>query len=65
MRDQSLIVGGLGLGHRQFGLDPRRSFALCDQRRLQRGDVVGQIIGRRHAPDYPRSPRSVHSSTIG
>jgi hypothetical protein len=48
MGDHSLIVGGLGLGHRQFRLDPGRPGrlldALCalhDQRRLQRGDVIG------------------------
>ena len=34
MGDQGLIVGGLGLGHRQFGFDPRRPGALGDQRRL-------------------------------
>jgi hypothetical protein len=47
MRDQGLIIGRLGLGHRQLGLDPRRSFALHDQRRLQRGNVVGEVIDRR------------------
>ena len=30
MCNQGLIIGSLGLGHRQFGLDPRRSFALRD-----------------------------------
>jgi len=28
------LVGRLDLGYRQLGLDPRRSFALHDQRRL-------------------------------
>jgi len=52
MGDHGLIVGGLGLGHRQFRLDPRRPgrfldafCALHDQRRLQRGDVVGEVLG--------------------
>ena len=66
MRDQGLILGGLGLGHRQFDLDPRCSFALRDQGRLQRGNVVGEVIGRgRHEPDYLTSLRTTHSSTIG
>ncbi|HEX7198492.1 MAG TPA: hypothetical protein VF213_03405, partial [Dongiaceae bacterium] len=60
-----MIVGGLGLGHRQVRLDPGRPGrfldAFCplhDQRRLQRGDVVGEVLGRRrHGPDYPTSPR--------
>jgi hypothetical protein len=34
MGNQRLIVGGPGLGHRQFGFDPCRSSALRDQRRL-------------------------------
>ena len=66
MGDQGLIIGSLGLGHGQFGLDLRRSGALGDQRRLQRGDIVGEVIGgRRHEPDYPTSPRSECSSTAG
>ena len=66
MRDQGLIIGSLGLGHRQLGLDPRRPAALGDQRRLQRGNVVGQIIGRRrHEPDYRTSRRTNRSSTKG
>lgn len=60
MCDQGLIVGGLGLGDRQFRLDPRRPGlpldalgALGEQRRLERGDVVGEVLGRRHhGPDY-------------
>ena len=65
MRDQGLIIGSLGLGHCQFGLDPRRSFTLRDQRRLQRGDVVGEVIGRRrHEPDYPTSAGPSAPSTI-
>ena len=36
------LVGRLGLGHRQLGLDPRRSFALHDQRRLQRRNIVAR-----------------------
>jgi hypothetical protein len=47
-----LIVGGLGLGHRQFRLDPSRPgrfldafCALHDQRRLQRGNVLGRSSG--------------------
>ena len=54
MGDHGLIVGGLGLGHRQFRLDPGRPgrfldalCALLDQRRLQRGDVVAEVLGRR------------------
>jgi hypothetical protein len=65
MGDQSLIIGGLGLGRRQFRLDPGRPGrffeALCalhDQRHPQRGDVVGEVLGRRrHGPDYPTSPQ--------
>jgi hypothetical protein len=34
MGNQGLIVGGPGLGHRQFGFDPCRPSALRDQRRL-------------------------------
>jgi hypothetical protein len=65
MRDQGLIIGSLGLGHCQFGLDPRRSFTLRDQRRLQRGNVVGEVIGRRrHEPDYPTSAGPSAPSTI-
>jgi hypothetical protein len=51
MGDQSLIIGGPGLGHRQFRLDPGRPGrffeALCalhDQRHPQRGDVVGEVL---------------------
>jgi len=66
VRDQSLIVGGLGLGHRQFGRDPRCPGALGDQRRLQRGDIVGEVIGHlHHGPDYPTSPGPGCSSTQG
>ena len=73
MGDHGLIVGGLGLGHRQLGLDPGRPGrfldALCalrDQRRPQRGDIVGEILGRsRHGPDYPTPPRPQRSSTQG
>jgi len=66
MRDQGLIIGRLGLGHRQLGLDPRRSFALHDQRRLQRGNVVGEVIDRRrHEPDYLTSLQTNRSSTKG
>jgi hypothetical protein len=70
--DQGLIIGSLGLSHRQFRLDPRRPGlprdalgALREQRRLQRGDVVGEVLGRRrHRPDYPTMPRPERSSTI-
>ena len=66
MGDQGLIIGSLGLGHRQFGFNLRRPGAFGDQRRLQRGDVVGEIIGgRRHETDYPTSPRPECSSTLG
>jgi hypothetical protein len=71
MGDQNLIVGGLGLGQCQFGLDPgglgRFLDALCalhDQRRPQRGDVVGEILGR-HGPDYLALLRPEGYSTIG
>jgi hypothetical protein len=64
MCDQGLIVGSLGLGHCQFRLDPRRSFAFRDQRRLQCGNVVGEVIGcRHHEPDYSTSPGPGCSST--
>src|SRR5207237_556862 len=56
-----------------LGLDPGRPGrfldALCalrDQRRPQRGDIVGEILGRsRHGPDYPTPPRPQRSSTQG
>ena len=65
MGDYGLIVGGFGLGHRQFCLDPGCPGrfldplrALLDQRRLQRGDVVAEVLGRRrHGPDYLTSLR--------
>jgi hypothetical protein len=73
MGNQGLIVGALGLGHRQFGLDPGRlgGFldALCalhDQGRPQRGDVVWEILGRRrHGPDYLALLRPKRYSTTG
>ena len=73
MGDQGFIVGRLGLGYRQFRLDPCRPGrfldALCalrDQRRLQRSDVVGEVLGRRrHEPDYPTPRRPKPFSTIG
>src|SRR5260370_12214135 len=63
MGDYGLIVGGFGLGHRQFRLDPGCPGrfldplrALLDHPRLQRGDVVAEVLGRRrHGPDYPTS----------
>ena len=38
--------------------------ALCDQSRLQRGDVGREVLGRRHEPDYPTSPKPERYSTI-
>ena len=57
--DQGPIVGRLGAGDRQFGLDPqrpRRRLGACDargaQRRLQRVDIVRQgLAGSDHADD--------------
>jgi hypothetical protein len=56
MRDHGLIIGCLGLGHRQLGFDPRRPGTLGNQCRLQRSNVGGQRFGRRHKPDYPILP---------
>ena len=61
MGDHGLIVRGFGLGRRQFRLDPGcpgrfldALRALRDQRRPQRGDVVGEVLGRcRHGPIIP------------
>jgi len=50
MGDQGLIVGYLGLGNRQFRLDPRCPGALGKQRRLQRIDILRQVsTGSGHA----------------
>jgi hypothetical protein len=50
VRDQSVIVGSLGLGHRQFRLDPRRSGTLGEQRRPQRLNILRHVFsGGRHA----------------
>ena len=43
MRNHGGIVGRLGLGHRQFRLDPRRLGALGNQRRAQRANVFRQV----------------------
>ena len=51
MRDQRLVVGGLGSGNRKFGLHPRGPGRFGDQRRLQRVDVIGEITARIHATD--------------
>jgi hypothetical protein len=48
--DHSVIVGSLGLGNRQFRLDPRCPGALGKQRRLQRIDILRQVFtGSGHA----------------
>jgi len=58
MCDQGFVVGGLGLGHRQLGFNLRCPGTFGNQRRLQRSEVVGEILGRRrHGPDYPTMPR--------
>ena len=58
MRHHRLGAGGAGLG-----LLPRR--ALGGQRRLQRGDLVGQVLGRgRHGPIVARA-EARPLSTIG
>lgn len=48
VRDQSLVVGGLGPGHRRLRLDPGRVLEplppLGGQRRLQRVDIIRQGI---------------------
>jgi hypothetical protein len=62
--DQDFVLGGLGLDDRQFGFDPRRPLALGDQRRLQRGDVGREDLGRRHEPDYRMSSTLLPVSTI-
>jgi hypothetical protein len=71
MGDQGRIVGGLGLGHREFRLDPRRPrrfrqalFALREQGRPQYGDVVGEDLGHRHERDYrmPSMPQSASAT---
>ena len=63
--DQGFIFGGLGLGDRQLGFDPRRPLALGDQHRLQRGDVVREGLGRRHEPDYRMPSTALRVSTMG
>ena len=40
MRDQGLIIGGLGFCHREFCFGVRRAGRFGDERRLQRFDVV-------------------------
>jgi len=50
VRNQSLIVGGFGLGHRQFGCDLFCPVVRGKQRRLQRIDIVRQVVaGSGHA----------------
>ena len=72
MGDQGRIVGGLGLGHCEFRLDPRRPRrfrqALCalrEQGRPQYGDVVGEDLGHRHERDYRMPPMPQSASAIG
>jgi hypothetical protein len=47
--DQSLVVGGLGSGNREFGLHAPGPGRFSDQRCLQRVDVIGEITARIHA----------------
>jgi len=49
--DQQLVMGDhrLGAGRAHLGLLPCR--ALGGKRRLQRGDILGKRLGRRHGPD--------------
>jgi hypothetical protein len=65
MGDQRFIFGGPGLGDRQFCVDPRCPLALGDQRRLQRGDLVREGLGRRHEPDYRMPSTALRVSTRG
>jgi hypothetical protein len=48
--DHGVIVGSLGLGNRQFRLDPCCPGALGKERRLQRSDILQQVFtGGGHA----------------
>ena len=50
MGNHGLVVGSLGLGHRQFRFDSGGPVTLGGQRRLQRVDIVRQVFeGRGHA----------------
>jgi hypothetical protein len=49
VRNQRLVVGGLGSGNRKFGLHASGPSRFCDERRLQRVDVIGEITARIHA----------------
>jgi hypothetical protein len=62
--DQQFEVGDhcLGAGSASLGLLPRRALGI--QRSLQRGNVVGQRLGR-HKPEYRILPRSRLLSTSG
>jgi hypothetical protein len=44
MRDQGLVVGGLGLDGSDIGLGDDASIALGKQRDLQRLDIVGKVM---------------------
>jgi hypothetical protein len=44
VRDHGGIVRRLGLGDRQFRLDPRRPGTLGDQRRSQRVEVLREVF---------------------
>jgi hypothetical protein len=46
MGDQRLIFGSAGSGRCIFGLDPRAMNPCRDQRRLERIDVIGEVVGR-------------------
>jgi hypothetical protein len=61
MGDQGFIFGDLGLGERQLSFDPRRPFALGDQR----GDRVRERLGRRHKSDYCMPSTALRVSTAG
>ena len=58
VRDQGLVVGGLGPGHREFRFDVGGPSRFDNQRRLQRLDVVRNgERPRTHAPDRITNPR--------
>jgi hypothetical protein len=72
MGDQGLVVGGLGFGHCQFRLDPRRPgrflealLALRKECRLQRGDAVREGLECRHERHYRMPAMVLALSTIG
>ena len=62
VRDHRRIVGGLGAGQRQLGLDTRGPIALGRQCRSQRLDVGRRIHGRgNHRPPCARSQKALLS----